>query len=74
VLKGVLGKGGANVGLEEVWVGTEGILAGKEGEIRIAYVDALIAHIQMEGTGEEESVLPKYVSTHFRMCSLSPDS
>ena len=54
ILKGVLSKGGGSVGLEEVWRGTEGGLAGREGEVRIAYVDALTTHIRSEELGEEE--------------------
>jgi hypothetical protein len=54
ILKGVLGRGGGSVGLEEVWRGTEGGLAGREGEVRMAYVDALITHIRSEEMGEED--------------------
>jgi len=48
ILKAVLAKGGGSVGLEEVWQGTEGGLAGRDGEVRMAYVDALTTHIRAE--------------------------
>lgn len=51
ILKGVLAKGGGCVGLEEVWRGTEGGLAGRDGEVRMAYVDALTTHIRAEQNG-----------------------
>ena len=54
ILKGVLAKGGGSVGLEEIWTGTEGALAGHDGEVRMEYVDALVTHLRSEDTGEEE--------------------
>jgi hypothetical protein len=54
VLKGVLAKGGGSVGLEEVWRGTEGALAGQDKEVRMEYVDSLVTHLRSEDTGEEE--------------------
>jgi hypothetical protein len=54
ILRGVLSKGGGMVGLEDVWTGTEGALAGSDGEMRMAYVDALVTHIQSEDLGEDE--------------------
>jgi len=54
ILRGVLSQGGGMVGLEEVWTGTEGALATSVGEVRMAYVDALVTHIQCEDLGEEE--------------------
>jgi hypothetical protein len=53
-LKGVLAIGGGSVGLEEVWRGTEGALAGQDGEIKMEYVDSLVTHLRTEDTGEEE--------------------
>jgi hypothetical protein len=53
MLKSVLQKGGGSVGLEEVWIGTEGTLASNEGEVRMEYVDTLVTHIRSEDTGEE---------------------
>lgn len=54
ILGGVLSKGGGMVGLEEVWTGTEGALSGSDGEVRMAYVDSLVTHIQSEDSGEDE--------------------
>jgi hypothetical protein len=60
VLKGVLAKGGGSVSLEEVWMGSEGGLMGRDGQVRIAYLDALVTHIQSEDTGDEpEEVQPE---------------
>jgi hypothetical protein len=53
ILKGVLAKGGGRVSLKEVWVDTEYGLATQDGEVRIAYIDALVTHIHCEDTGEE---------------------
>ena len=57
VLKGILNRGGGSVGLEEVWTGTEGGLAGREGDVRMEYVDALTTHIRCET--EEEDGKPR---------------
>ena len=57
-LKGVLAKRGGSVGLDEVWLGTEGGLAGREGEVRIAYVDALTTHIRSEEKGQDDADVP----------------
>jgi hypothetical protein len=54
VLKGVLSKRGGSVGLEEVWKGTQGGLAGQEGDVRMEYVSALVTHLRSENQGEEE--------------------
>jgi hypothetical protein len=56
-LKGVLQKGGGLVPLDELWTATEGALAGKDGELRFAYVDAVVTHLRARDTedaGQEE--------------------
>jgi hypothetical protein len=54
VLKGILAKRGGSIHLEEIWTGTEGGLAGKDGEIRMEYVDALVTHLGSEWDEEDE--------------------
>lgn len=54
VLKGVLTKGGGSVGLEEVWKGTQGGLAGQETDVRMEYVSTLVTHLRSENENEED--------------------
>ena len=64
-LKGVLEQGGGSIPLDELWAGTEGALAGKESELRISYVDALIAHIRADvadGEGHDDESVAKFLS------------
>jgi hypothetical protein len=52
-LRGVLTRGGGSVGLEEVWMGTEGLLSCCEGDVRMEYIDALTTHLWAEVSEEE---------------------
>jgi hypothetical protein len=57
MLKGILIEGGSSVTLEEVWTSTEGGIAGRETDVRMEYVDALITHIRCEPGEEEQETL-----------------
>jgi hypothetical protein len=74
VLKGVMAKGGGSVGLEQVWMGTEGGLIGRDGQVRLTYVDALVTHLQCEDTGEPEEVCCFDQGANFRMPKRSENS
>jgi hypothetical protein len=54
VLKGILAKRGGSIHVEEIWIGTEGGLTGKDGEIRMEYVDALMTHLGSEWDEEDD--------------------
>ena len=54
ILRDVLIPGTGSVGLEEVWMGTEGGLGGRECMVRIEYVSTLVTHLRSIGKDEEE--------------------
>jgi len=60
-LKGVLEKRAESVSLEEVWSGTEGGLAGRDGDVRMEYVDALVTHLRSEHPGDDEKNVPSSI-------------
>jgi len=53
-LKGILLKGGGSVPFDELWTATEGALAGREGEVRMCYIECLITHLRSEDEGQED--------------------
>jgi hypothetical protein len=48
----VLAQGGGSVGLDEVWMGTEGLLSCSEGDVRMEYIEALTTHLRAEESEE----------------------